>query len=105
MSDAEGLNGSPSKSPKIGVIIPTRDRGDSVVRTIQSILNGDLLDIDLIVVDQSESDDTGFAVSEFLSDKRFRYIRSKTRGVSIARNIGVGYTSAPIIANTDDDCE
>lgn len=89
----------------ISVVVPTRDRGARVVGTIRSILAGDLLPAELVIVDQSQTHDTASAVREFLTDSRFRYIRTCTSGISAARNVGVLSCSANIIANTDDDCE
>jgi glycosyltransferase involved in cell wall biosynthesis len=76
-----------------------------VVRSVRSILLNDFRAAEVIVVDQSDSNETEGALSEFLGDGRFRYVRSKTRGISAARNTGARLASAPIIANTDDDCE
>jgi GT2 family glycosyltransferase len=90
---------------RVSVVIPTRDRRDAVVRTVRSVLDSDFSAADITVVDQSESDETESAVSGFLQEERFRYIRSNTRGVSAARNIGARGASGSIIANTDDDCE
>lgn len=93
------------ESTRVSVVIPTRNRRAAVVRTVRSVLCSDLAAADVIVVDQSESDETEVAISEFLQNERFRYIRSSTRGISASRNIGARGASASIIANTDDDCE
>ena len=89
----------------VTVIVPTRERCDSVVRAIRSVLANRAPAFDLIVVDQSESNETEAAVTVFAGDPRFRYIRSATRGISAGRNIGNRVATGAIIANTDDDCE
>jgi glycosyltransferase involved in cell wall biosynthesis len=59
---------------------------------------------ELVVVDQSDNDATQQELAPFLADPRFRYIRSRTKGVSLSRNTGIESTRAPIVAFTDDDC-
>jgi GT2 family glycosyltransferase len=89
----------------LSVVIPTRDRGDLAVRTVASILNGTERDIRLLVVDQSESNDTEIALRRFEADRRLRYVRSTSKGISAARNEGVALANTTLIAHTDDDCE
>ncbi len=89
----------------ISVVVPTRGRGSLVLRTVESILGNDISPAEVIVVDQSDDNQTETAMAAFQGDNRVRYIRSSTRGISAARNIGIQHTSGEIIANTDDDCE
>ena len=72
--------------------------------TIESILAGEG-DFEVIVVDQSENDETDSALASFRSLKNFRYLRSTSRGVAAARNLGISQASHEVIAITDDDCE
>ena len=59
--------------------------------------------LELIVVDQSSSDDTERAVAPLRGDPRLHYIRSSTVGVSRARNIGLLHATNDIVLLTDDD--
>jgi GT2 family glycosyltransferase len=61
--------------------------------------------IELIVVDQSDGEDTERALDEFLSDPRFRYHRSLARGKGAALNEGIRLARSAIVVCTDDDCE
>jgi glycosyltransferase involved in cell wall biosynthesis len=58
---------------------------------------------ELLVIDQSDGEATEEAVAAF-ADPRLRYLRTPTRGVTIARNIGIAESKAEIVAYTDDDC-
>jgi len=91
--------------PKAAVVVSTRNRGESIIRTGLSILKNDYPHFELIVVDQSDNDLTQNAIRPFLKDSRFRYIRSQTRGLSAGRNIGIESAQSEFIALTDDDCE
>ena len=55
-------------------------------------------------MDQSDDDATEQALAVYAGDRRFRYVRTSSRGASAARNVGVEQSTAPIIAFTDDDC-
>ena len=89
----------------ITVVISTRNRGCSIVRTIQSVLLNDYPYSEIIVVDQSEDDRTQTALLSFIQDARVRYIASETKGISVSRNIGISNARCEFVAITDDDCE
>jgi len=91
--------------PKVTVVISTRNRGGSVVKTIQTILWNDYPHFELKVIDQSETDTTEESLRPFLDDSRFYYLRSHTRGLSSGRNLGIRHAQSEFIALTDDDCE
>lgn len=99
------LTGRSQPTPLVSVVIATRDRGPSICTTLTSILGQSHQNLELIVFDQSDNDVTERAVAPFLADPRLRYIRSQTRGLSVARNLGLSAARSDIVAMTDDDCE
>src|SRR6476469_3821383 len=101
MSDLEGTTGL----PPVTVIVATRNRGDSVVMAIKSILGNTYPYFELLVVDQSENDLTEKAVRPYLDDPRFCYLRTATRGLGVSHNLAISRVSTELIAITDDDCE
>ncbi len=86
----------------VSAVVCTRNRGDRIASTIESILVADHPNFELIVVDQSDADDTEAAVRRF-ADPRLTYIRSLERGLGRARNEGVKHASGHIVVFTDDD--
>ena len=90
---------------RISVVIATKDRGSAARRTIESVLCNPYADVEVILVDQSVSDDTASSITPLLKDDRVRYFRSETVGVSAAKNIALQVAKGSIIACTDDDCE
>lgn len=87
---------------KVSVIIPTFNRPRKVVRAVTSVLNQSLKDFEIIVVDDSSTDNTNQALSKYMAS--IRYIRHPVnRGVSAARNIGIKSSVAPWIAFLDSD--
>lgn len=93
-----------SASPRYAVIVATRDRGTKIVALMESVLDSEVHDFEMVIVDQSADDSTRRALAPFLHDVRIRYVHSHLTGTSRARNLGVSATTAPIIVITDDDC-
>jgi len=89
---------------RISAVVPTRNRPDDAAPCAGSILGNAGDDFELVMVDQSDDDATERALAVYAGDRRFRYVRSSSRGASAARNVGVEQSTAPIIAFTDDDC-
>ena len=74
---------------KISVIIPTYNRGNSVIKSINSILMQTYQNLEIIVIDDCSIDDTESLISE-LNDNRIKYIKLKeNKGANFARNIGI----------------
>lgn len=91
--------------PSVAVIIATRNRGSSGVRTVQSILANNYPSFKVLVIDQSDTTSTEEALAPFKSDTRFKYIYTKIVGLALAHNLGISQSSSELIAITDDDCE
>jgi GT2 family glycosyltransferase len=90
----------------VTVCICTRDRCESIVRTLHGVTNSLYPDFDVVIVDQSTDDSTAQAVEQIATgDQRFTYIRSQSTGASRARNVCVEHARGPLVAFTDDDCE
>ena len=94
----------PRSHPEVSVVIPTRNRGDSVIATIESVLACDYAVFEVIVVDQSTNRDTYRATERFSGDSRFRYLETATVGAGQARQIGLCEAKGEIVLYTDDDC-
>jgi glycosyltransferase involved in cell wall biosynthesis len=89
--------------PDVSVVIPTRNRRPLLQRSLASALGQRGVDVEVIVVDDGSSDGTADAVTG-LGDDRVRVVRHDTsRGVSAARNAGIGAAQAPWLAFLDDD--
>ena len=97
------MTGMP-RTPSVGLIVATRNRGTKIVQLLESIMKSDLEDFELVVVDQSSDDSTETAMRPFRDDPRLTYIRSAAAGLSRARNLAISQTTAPYLAITDDDC-
>ncbi len=86
-------------------IICTRNRPDSLIRAVRSILAPGAERFELLVMDQSDDDNSERALQPFRSDPRLRYVRTPVRGKGAALNEALGLARGAIVVCTDDDCE
>ena len=83
--------------------MPVYNRAGLVGEAIDSVLQQDFADFELIVVDDGSTDGSG-AVVEAIDDPRLRHIRLPANaGGNAARNRGVEAATAPLIAFLDSD--
>lgn len=92
--------------PKISAIITTWNRVPMLERAIKSVLAQTFRDIELLVLDNGSSDNTGDVVRGYeKKDKRIRYIRHAPNSISWARNLGIKEARGEFIGFLDDDDE
>ena len=89
----------------VSALVCTRNRPESLLRAVRSLLVGDGAGFELIVIDQSDGRETEHALTALRGDTRLRYIRSGVRGKGAALNEGLRLARGQVIVCTDDDCE
>jgi len=87
---------------KLSVIIPTYNRPGLICNAIQSILNQTYYNIEIIVVDGSDNDDTK-AIASSISDTRLQYVKIANQSASHSRNIGMEMAKGDFVSFNDDD--
>ena len=94
-------------SPKISVVICTRDRHDLIGQAVESVMACDYPAFDLHVMDQSTGDETKQIVEALAarpgSRCRVVYHHLDKAGLSRAYNAGIAVSDGELIAFTDDD--
>ena len=90
---------------RIAVIVPTRNRPDSLSRCVDALDRQTVIpQLDVVVVDDG-SDDRAAVATAVAASRRARLIRfDRPRGPAAARNAGVRAANAEILLFTDDDC-
>jgi len=88
--------------PKVSVVIPTYNRVSKVRHTIDTVLSQTFSDLEVIVVDDGSSDDTGKVLGETYGN-RIRYYAQVNQGASVARNKGIEEARGEWIAFLDSD--
>lgn len=89
---------------KVSVIVAAYNIQDYIVKCLESIANQTYKNLEVIVVDDGSSDNTGKLADEFAeNDKRFIVIHKENGGVSSARNRGIDIASGDFIGFVDGD--
>jgi glycosyltransferase involved in cell wall biosynthesis len=89
----------------VSVVLPTYNRAGTLARAIDSVLEQDFRDLELIVIDDASTDDTRERVAA-CADPRLRLLMlARNAGASAARNRGVAAARGALIAFQDSDDE
>lgn len=88
--------------PNASLIIPSVNRGSLLAETVDSVLAGDQVPAEIIIVDQSAHADEALA-SRTSPRCDVRYIHTHEVGVSRARNTGARLARHPLLCFIDDD--
>ncbi len=91
-------------TPDISVVVPLYNKGEEILKTLDTVFSQTVSDYEIIVVDDGSTDD-GAAKVERLRDSRIRLIRKGNGGVSTARNSGIQAAQSDFIAFLDADDE
>ena len=94
---------APEDLPRISVIVPSFNQGRFLERTMLSILNQDVEDIELIVIDGGSTDGTLSVIKKY-EDSIAYWVSEPDKGQSNALNKGLSMATGEIIAwqNSDD---
>lgn len=91
--------------PLVSVILPSYNRAHTLLRAVNSVLNQDYREIELIVVDDASTDGSADLLKG-IADPRLRVIRhDRNKGVAGATNTGIRAARGEIIAFQDSDDE
>src|SRR5262249_40988234 len=105
LTSAPALADESSDRPLVSVVVCTRNRPDSVLVTLRSLLAMHYRPFEIVLIDNAPSSDAtkDAVLAAYGEDPRVRHVRESRRGLSCARNRGLTEASADIVAFTDDD--
>lgn len=88
----------------ISIIVPVYNVQKYLPRCIDSIINQTYKNLEIIVVDDGSTDDSGKICDEYAKkDNRIRVIHKENGGLSEARNIGINQANGDLIGFIDSD--
>ena len=88
----------------ISIIIPAYNIENYIAKCLDSLLNQTYRNLEIIVVDDGSSDNTGKVIDDYLSKyDNIKVIHKKNAGVSAARNSGIEVASGDYIGFVDGD--
>jgi len=87
----------------VSIVLPTYNRAQIIMSSIESVLNQTYEKFELIIVDDGSTDDTQDIIAE-IKDERIRYLKQEeNHGQASARNIGIKAAKYSLIAFQDSD--
>lgn len=90
--------------PLISIIIPAYNIEKYIAKCLDSLLKQTYRNLEIIVVDDGSSDDTGKVIDDYSSKyDNIKVIHKKNSGVSAARNSGIEVTNGDYIGFVDGD--
>lgn len=93
-----------SEKPKISVLLPVHNAEKSLARAVESILQQDFTDWELILIENASTDSSAKICRTFQSsDSRIHHLSYKEKGVAFALNMGLAYARGQYIARMDAD--
>lgn len=98
----------PAVTTPITVVVPTRNRPESLDRCLRSLLRTDHPQLTVLVVDNDPDNERSADVVRSTGDERVSYLREARRGTSAGRNRGLTEAAArgaQFVAFVDDDVE
>ncbi len=93
-----------SDKKTLSVIIPAYNCEKTIAQTIDSILEQQCKDIEIVIIDDGSTDSTANICKEYCSNHSFiRYYYKENTGVSRTRNLGIEKAKGTYIAFIDSD--
>lgn len=108
MSVSEGLQnirkGDYREMPLVSIIVPIYNAEKTIDRCINSILNQEYKDFELILLNDGSTDASGLICDAYAEkDKRIRVLHKENTGVSHTRNLGIAMARGEYLQFLDSD--
>ncbi len=90
--------------PGVSVIMPVKNQEDYIEVALQSVIDQEFNDIEIIVVNDGSTDCTANKLSSFLHDDRLQIVElPESRGIVTALNTGLAAATGDFVARMDGD--
>ncbi|MDX2359898.1 MAG: glycosyltransferase family A protein [Crocinitomicaceae bacterium] len=90
--------------PKFSIILPTYNRADFLGETIDSVINQQFIDWELLIIDDGSTDNSKEFCQDYVNkDPRIKYHYQENQERSAARNNGIGLATGEYICFLDSD--
>jgi len=91
-------------NPQVSIIVPCYNQAQYLKESLQSVLEQSFSNWECIIVNDGSPDNTEEIAKKWVEkDGRFKYIKTKNKGVSNARNVGIGTALGEYILPLDAD--
>ncbi|SHI14738.1 glycosyltransferase [Desulfofustis glycolicus] len=97
------MTGTTPSKPMISVIMATYNMGQYVCQAVDSVLDQDYGNLEVIVVDDGSIDDTPLKLKRYASDSRVKLIHQENAGQTTAKNRGLQEAQGEYVGFCDAD--
>ena len=91
------------EKPLVSIIVPVYNTGEYIEKCIQSVLLQSYKNIELILVNDGSSDESGIICKKYNNTSNVRYYKQENMGVTVARRKGVEEAHGEWITFMDSD--
>src|SRR5450830_1292193 len=91
----------PTDAPLVSVILPAYNAQATIGQAVNSVLQQDYANLELLVIDDGSTD--GTVKHPALQDPRIRILQQQNAGPAAARNLGLKHARADLITFIDAD--
>ncbi len=92
-----------SSKPLISIVLPTYNRAKFLPQSINSVINQDYQNWELLIIDNNSTDDTDLVVEKY-GDSRVKLYKINNEGlIGKSRNLGIKHSKGEWIAFLDSD--
>ena len=91
------------KEPIVSVIIPCYNNQDTIIETLESVINQTFKKVEIILVDDGSEQDIQNKVSNFIENRKIIFFKQDNKGVSHARNYGAKHATGDFFVFLDAD--
>ena len=94
---------NPTNAPKVSVYIPTYNYGVYLEEAVESVLQQNYNDWELIVIDDGSTDDTRSILAKFKGNPKIRIYHQKNQGLTKANNRAIKLACSKYVMRLDAD--
>lgn len=88
---------------KTSVVITCYNYGHFIAEAIESVLQQTISDVEILIIDDGSTDNSGEIAQRYLVDSRVHYFRQDNGGQAKAKNAGIRHSTGEFIAFLDAD--
>jgi len=93
-----------SYQPEVSVILPTFNRSSLLMNAVQSVLDQDFEDWELLIVDDGSTDNTFQLINPLLhKHEKIRYLKHGNKKLNMSRNAGIQASFGKYVTFIDSD--
>lgn len=97
------MNDAAQAVPRLSVLVPTYNYADSIVESLESVMDQRVEGVEIVVADDGSTDDTAERLHPMAERGEIRYFRQENSGPATARNLAISHARGRYLMLLDAD--